>query len=759
MITAPDGLHELAASLHDAPTPFILADAQGQLRWANQVARGWLDDEPARQALAQALAQALSQVGPERALRRWPLQLPEDQEPCRAQLSLSAWWVPGDTHRPAHILGTLDRVEPSPQPPPQLMREALLETLLTTSVLAIVVLDPTGQIIFATPQAEQILGLSPSQVTARRYDAPEWHSTDLDGGPWPDERQPFVRVMSTGQAVRGIQHAIVWPDGTRKALEINGSPILDERGQIAQVVFAIQDISAIKRSQETLELAAQAAKLGVWEHDVRTGKLSWNEQMFQMFHVAPHERDKIEQIAPSRFAPDELERIGQAWRAVIEEDATLDLEYRILTPEGQPMHHRAIARVHRDPSAEPRRIIGVALDITAQKHLEAELLHSQKMSSFGQLAGGLAHDFNNLLTAILSYLDLLEQDTPAQAQEFVQGAREAAKRGARLIEQLMTFARRGHSEPRSLRLEPLLHQLEPLLRRLVQAPMTLSMHLQQDALVMADPGQLEQVIVNLVTNARDASSPRSAIDVTLRQEVHDAPLKISHGEALPAGRYAALTVQDRGHGMPPEVFERLFEPFFTTKPRGKGTGLGLSTCYGIARQSKGALHVQASRDQGVSVTLYLPCALAPQAPPPDEPAPQDDVQTPSPAPIKPATILLVEDDAHVRRALSRLLRSKGYTILEAQDGQDALELLSSPQPPTTDLILTDVLMPRMSGPELSIALRARGIALPMLYVSGYTSDALQRRGFDVEAMTLIPKPFDPGALAQTIEVMLQGRVA
>jgi PAS domain S-box-containing protein len=391
---------------------------------------------------------------------------------------------------------------------------------------------------------------------------------------------------------------------------------------------------------------------------------------------------------------------------------------------------------------------GTQRDITERRHLEEEARQARKMETAGRLAGGVAHDFNNLLTAILGTSELLLQELPSgsSARADVEEIKRAATRAANLTRQLLAFSRRQVLQPRILDLNHLVHGVETMLHRLIGEHITLVTHTTPDLhRVRADPGQIEQVIVNLCVNARDAMPTGG----TLRIETANVHFPgASHGpeSVMPPGEYVLLTVTDSGVGMEPETLRHLFEPFYTTKAAGQGTGLGLATVYGIVKQSGGFIYVESAPSRGAKFRIYLPPVegdLEPQEPPAAL-VPQTRGE---------GTILVVEDEEAVRRLARRALEGVGYRVLEAGNGNEALRLADRWQD-AIDLVITDVIMPGMSGQELSARLRMERPWLKILYVSGYTDDTILQHGTLLPNTAFLHKPFSPASLAQRVHEVL-----
>jgi PAS domain S-box-containing protein len=398
---------------------------------------------------------------------------------------------------------------------------------------------------------------------------------------------------------------------------------------------------------------------------------------------------------------------------------------------------------------QPRLYSGVVRDITERLRLEEQLRQSQKMEAVGQLAGGIAHDFNNLLTIIRGHTSLLRSamadGDPNQEDVAVIG--DAAERAAALTQRLMTFSRRAVVSPRVVELNDVVRESEQILRRLIGEDMRLTVTLDPAAgCVKVDAAHMGQVIMNLALNARDATPAGGQLALTTANVVVDAESAGSH--ARPVGRYARLTVGDTGTGMTPEIRAHIFEPFFTTKDVGKGTGLGLAVVHGIVKQSGGYIDVDTEPGRGTTITVDLPAV--------DDPPHEE----PEPGPLGAAgteTILLVEDEDGVRSLMARILLQQGFDVLTAANGSEALRLAAAhPRPP--DLLLTDVVMPGMTGRELADRLRHQHPQVKVLFVRGYTDDALLKRGVMEAREALLAKPFQPRELAARVRQILDAKL-
>ncbi|HXZ16360.1 MAG TPA: ATP-binding protein, partial [Roseiarcus sp.] len=402
-----------------------------------------------------------------------------------------------------------------------------------------------------------------------------------------------------------------------------------------------------------------------------------------------------------------------------------------------------------DPASdEGASAIVFALDTTEQRALQENLAQSQKMQAIGQLAGGVAHDFNNVLTAIIGYSDLLlanHRPTDPSFQDIMQ-IKQNANRAAGLVRQLLAFSRRQTLRPQTLQLNDVLSELQMLLRRLVGEPIALDVVHSRDLwLVKADLNQFEQVIVNLVVNARDAMPDGGRITLRTRNIHPDECASFKDASVAPAD-YALVEVEDTGHGVPAEVKSKIFEPFFTTKEVGKGTGLGLSMVYGIVKQTGGYVFCDSEPGKGATFRILLPRLVEAEI----EAPPAKQAAKPAADLTGRGAVLLVEDEEAVRAFASRALTSRGYTVLEAESGVEALQVVEEAGHPI-DLIVSDVIMPEMDGPTMLTELRRRGVEAKVVFVSGYADDAFARNLPEGQEFLFLPKPFTLKQLIETVK--------
>jgi two-component system, cell cycle sensor histidine kinase and response regulator CckA len=411
-------------------------------------------------------------------------------------------------------------------------------------------------------------------------------------------------------------------------------------------------------------------------------------------------------------------------------------------------HYLTTKGVYRDHDGKVIGLFGISRDVTDLKRLEDQLRQAQKLEAVGKLAGGIAHDFNNLLTVINGCAELaLAELGGSSGSELLSEIHEAGQRAANLTHQLLAFSRQQVLNAQVIDLNHALQQVGKLLKRVIGEDVELGFELDPAlGLVKVDPTQFEQAIVNLAVNARDAMPQGGRLRLETRNVELDQAFAASHPDVR-SGRYAQVTVSDSGQGMDSATLARIFDPFFTTKPVGKGTGLGLAMVYGFLKQSGGHVEVESALGRGTTFRLYVPLVSLPsvEAPPRRSEAPESTGGA--------ETILLVEDEEAVRRLCMRVLSASGYNMLEARNGEDAIELMTH-LPTQIDLLVTDLVMPRMGGRQLAAKLRERSPTLRILFLSGYTEDASPAHELEPTGIAFLQKPFAPPALANKVRALL-----
>jgi two-component system cell cycle sensor histidine kinase/response regulator CckA len=605
-------------------------------------------------------------------------------------------------------------------------------------------------------------------VTDRVYYSPRWKAMlGYAEGDLPNTVETWRTLLHPDDAVEAEQRVADYLGGRIPAYEIEfrmrhadgsyvdvlsrGYATYDADHRPIRLVGTHVDITerkrtetALRESELMLRRAQEVAALGSWTFDPAGVAFALSGEALRIYG--------LDGPPPSLEAwlalvhPEDAARFGVAWDAMCRGERSA-VEHR-LAAHGDARWVAVNGTADRDPTGRLTRIVGTTQDITARRRLEGQYRQAQKMEAVGQLSAGIAHDFNNLLWVIAITVDLLIVETPRTdpKREDLAAIRSASEHAADLVRQLLAFSRTQMVQPRDVDINDSIRHSEKMLRRLVTEDIAIRTELDPALLlVRADPGHVEQVLVNLVVNARDAmpSGGSLVLATSMLDLVAELPCD---AYTVPPGRYARLTVTDTGCGIPKDVRNRIFEPFFTTKGVGRGTGLGLATVYGIVKQSHGFVSVDSEVGKGTRFTLLLPAV---------EPAPAVPASEGGETAIRSdgETLLLVEDDETLRRMERRVLQLHGYRVLEASGVADAVAVAAA-HPGAIDLVITDMVMADGRGPDVAAALKGR---VPrVLYVSGYTDDALVRGGLEHVTRSFLQKPFAPDVLAEKVRAVLDG---
>jgi two-component system, cell cycle sensor histidine kinase and response regulator CckA len=500
----------------------------------------------------------------------------------------------------------------------------------------------------------------------------------------------------------------------------------------------------VRASEERYRELVENAHDIIYSHDLEGNYMSINKAGELITGYTVQEALKLN--FTDTIAPEFLQKAREMVKRKLAGERVTAYELEIIAKDGRRITVEVNTKlVYQD--GVPVGVQGIARDASARKQLEDQLRQSQKMEAIGRLAGGVAHDFNNLLTAINGYSKLALQrlDDNSSIRPYLEEVKKAGERAANLTRQLLAFGRKQILQPLPLDLNSVVTDMNKMLRRLIGEDIELTATLASDLKrIIADPGQIEQVLVNLIVNARDAMPTGGKIII----ETANAQLDLeytNHHVGVKPGNYVMLAVSDTGIGMNEETRARIFEPFFTTKDEGKGTGLGLSTVYGIVQQSGGSIWVYSEPNRGTSFKVYLP-ELPSHAEIREAHAKEDELLAGS------ETVLLVEDDEVVRRLTQKILEQAGYKVLAATGGEEAMRLCSNKY--SIDLLLTDVVMPESSGKEVADRLSTLIPGLSVLYMSGYTDEAIVHHGVLDSNVKFIQKPFTPAALAKKVREIL-----
>jgi len=617
-------------------------------------------------------------------------------------------------------------------------------------------LRPDGSIVQVNPTFCLMLGYTESDLIRKNLIDVTRAGDTAAVKRWLDE------VRSGERRVVENEQRFVRRDGTAVWCYMTAVWQFDPDDKPTHGVALVQDISerkqaavALEQSRKRYEALVHSIDGIVWEADPRAFRFSFVSKQAQRILGYPIER----WLSTPRFwrnhiHPEDLDRVVEALATAGEEKRGHETEYRMIAAEGRHVWLRDTV----SPVLENGRVTklrGLMVDVTerraaeeALRRSEEQLRQSQKMEAIGRLAGGIAHDFNNLLTAITGYGDFLlkKLDVGSPLRREAEEIAKAALRAADLTSQLLAFSRQQVLQPKVLDLKTVVADMETMLRRVIGEHIELITRLDtQHGAVMADPGQMNQVLLNLAVNARDAMPRGGKLIIATTDVDLDEAYATMHPGVVP-GKHVLLAVRDSGCGMDDATMARLFEPFFTTKEQGKGTGLGLSTVYGIVKQSGGHLLVESSPGNGATFKIFLPMVDAQ----PCEASSTQGIPELSPG---SETVLLVEDDDSVRDLAREILEMNGYTVVEASNGLEALEIVDSGIA-GFDILVTDLVMPLLGGRELAHEVATRLPELPVLYLSGYTDSAVLHQGDLAAGTSFLQKPFSPAALASKVREAL-----
>lgn len=624
--------------------------------------------------------------------------------------------------------------------------ESMFHGLFESAPDAIVVFDQEGAIIRVNSLAEALFGYQLDELIGKPIDMllPEWLG-ERNG----ESRSASFLKAHVSTTREGLDLKALRKDGGVFPASITMGPL--GTGADVVVVSIVRDITARKRMEETIRSSEQRyrelfeyANDIIYTHDLDGNFSSLNDAGRQVMGYT------IEEILSMSLAdvvsPEDREKAGQIIGRHNGDDGAATYQLEMVAKDGKHIPTEVNTRlIYQD--GNPVGVQGIARDLTQRRLLEDQLHQAQKMEGIGRLAGGVAHDFNNVLTAIIGYSQLAigRVDPADPLRRDLEEIRDAGGRAAQLTNQLLAFSRKQVLQSKVFDLNGTVSGISKMLVRVIGEDIEMTTRLESGlGLVKADPGQIEQVIINLAVNARDAMPLGGKI--TLETANVDLAADYTRSRVIKPGSYVMLAVSDTGCGMDTKTLSHIFEPFFTTKERGKGTGLGLATVYGIVNQSGGYIWVFSELGMGTTFKVYLPAVEGVQ----DAPVKVERVET---SPRGTETIMVVEDEQSVRALAGTVLRALGYSVLEAASGPEAIQIAAAHAGPIP-LLLTDVVMPQMSGRELAELMIAVRPDIKVLFASGYTDDAIVHHGVLEAGIAFLQKPFTPSSLARKVREVL-----
>lgn len=629
--------------------------------------------------------------------------------------------------------------------------EEQFRRVFNDAATGIAIMDLSGRFIDANASFRTMVG----------YSVDELRETDAITLTHPEDRAEklsLIRDLLEGKLEHFvIEKRYVKKDGGTVWSRSSASAQRSTDGEMVGLIAITENITqqhealeAMRVSEERFRLLARASNDAIWDWDIGSDTVWWNEGLENLFGHSIETGTTRSGFWVSHLHPNDRDAAVNSFFAVIDSDQeSWTSEYRFGRADGSFAHVMDRGYVIRDENQRAIRVIGGMADLTERRSLETQLLQSQRLDAIGQLAGGIAHDFNNLLTVINGYSELVLRRTNSDDQNFkaMSGIHEAGKRAEALTRQLLAFSRRQVLEPKIVDLNQVIENMELMLRRLIGEDVVLVMQLDDDPNpVRVDPGQFEQILINLALNARDAMPRGGQLLVETENIELDAEYCHLFADLAP-GPFVMLAVTDTGIGIPERNKERIFEPFFTTKDVGKGTGLGLATVFGIVKQSEGHLAMYSEQGVGSTFKIYLPAV--------GEGIGSDRSEEPNSLVIPQGDerILLVEDETAVRILAKQALEECGYTVYEAFDGEDAVDRVRS-KGLVIDILVSDVVMPHLGGRELAEKIVEIFPECKILFLSGYTEDAIIRHGIIESEFSFLQKPFTPSALARKVREVL-----
>ncbi len=629
--------------------------------------------------------------------------------------------------------------------------------IMETSPVCITMVNREGKIIFSNQGTEEVLGLPSDEAIQRTYNSPEWRITDYDGNLMPDEQLPFRQVITTGQPVYDVRHAIEWPDGRRVLLSVSAAPLFDRSDQVEGVVCSSVNITeqeqtsmALRKREEHYRSLFEQSRDPIYLTTRNGSFIDINQAFLDLFG---YKKEEIKDLNAGAIYVHPEGRAGFK-REVEKKGFVRDFEVKLCKKDGIEMDCLLNTILRKSDNGSMIGYQGIIRDITERKRAEqekrellAQLLQMQKMEAIGNLAGGIAHDFNNILSIILGNTELaledLHEDSPIR--EHILEAYEAGKRAKNLVKQILAFSRNEEQEPKPTRVYLIVSEAVKLLRSSLPATIKIGEDIASDSMALVDPTQIHQVIMNLCTNAYHAMHESGGLLEIGVKDVELDDLYARHSLGVRPGPYLRISVSDTGCGMEREVMDRIFEPYFTTKEIGKGTGMGLSVVHGIVKSHKGAITVYSEPGMGSTFNVYLP-----RIENADETAESEEEAL---LPQGTERILFVDDEEHIVDLGRQILNRLGYTVTTKTDSLEALRVFRE-QPDQFDLVITDMTMPNMTGAGLARELMGICPDIPIILCTGFSELITEERAKEMGIREFVMKPLIITEMARVVRKAL-----
>lgn len=605
--------------------------------------------------------------------------------------------------------------------------------------------------IYISPGYEKIWG----RTVASLYASPDnWlesiHSEDRD----------YIMQASMEQSTKAydVEYRILRPDNTIRWIHDRAFSVNDTDGKTRRIVGVAADVTERRKAQQELsrrerelEEAQRIAQIGSWEADLAGKNALWSNEQFRLLGMEPQSQDLTFEDYLAMLHPEDREKLRSTAQKATQEGGEFTFEHRIIRKDGKTRWMHGRAETIKDAAGRPVRLRGTNQDITQQKEIEQQLRQSQKMEAIGQLSGGVAHDFNNLLTVIIGHIEILNRfDSDPEAKDSLTQIRHAAERAANLTRQLLLFARKQAMQMQNLDLNTAVASTIKMLTRILGEDIQLEFKpVNLELPIHADTGMLDQILMNLAINARDAMPNGGRLCIETSSAEFDAETAADFPQVR-AGKFASISVSDTGIGIPADVLPKIFEPFFTTKDVDKGTGLGLATVFGITQQHGGWINAYSEVNNGAVFRIYLPLVTG-----------NISAMTnakPKPAPNRGTeTILLVEDEPSIRTLLAKYLAQLGYAVISAADGAEAVRIFAE-KSQSIQLVITDLVMPGgMSGTQLAGILKKQKADLPIIFSSGYNGENILHDIKLTEGVNFLAKPYNLATMAKVIRDRLDAQ--